>query len=98
MTSSVTIPDELRRKIKQLAAFYDTSQADILERAIMEFEERHQLTDDIHDPELKAILLKISKQIHTQDPERKKRFEKLSGPGIQITEVTPAIWGRSIDE
>ena len=98
MPSSVTIPDELRRKIKQLAAFFDTSQAEIIERAITEFEQLHLPKEDITNPELIVYLTKISNDVHTQDPERKRRFEKLTAPGVPIEAIAPAIWGRSVDE
>lgn len=98
MPSSVTIPDELRRKIKQLAAFFDTSQAEIIERAITEYERLHIPKDDINDPELIVYLTKISNDVHSKDPSRKKRFEKLNAPGVPIESITPAIWGRFVDE
>lgn len=98
MPSSVTIPDELRRKIKQLAAFFDTSQAEIIERAITEFEQLHLPKEDITNPELIVYLTKISTDAHTKDPARKRRFEKLTAPSVPIEAIAPAIWGRSIDE
>jgi len=98
MPSSVTIPDELRRKIKQLAAFFDTSQAEIIERAITDFEQLHLPKEDITNPELIVYLTTISNDVHTQYPERKRRFEKLTAPGVPIEAIGPAIWGRSVDE
>jgi predicted transcriptional regulator len=98
MPSSVTVPDELRRRIKQLAAFFDTSQAEVIERAIAEYEQFHMPKEDITKPELVAYLARISKEVHSKDPARKRRFEKLSGPGVTIEAVSPALWGRSPDE
>jgi len=98
MPSSVTIPDELRRKIKQLAAFFDTSQADIIERAIIEYEQLHVPKEDITNPEFVVHLTKVSNEIHRNDPDRRTRFEKLTAPGIAIEAIAPAIWGRSVDE
>jgi hypothetical protein len=98
MPSSVTIPDELRRKIKQLAAFFDTSQADIIERAITEYEQLHVPKEDITNPEIIVHLTKVSNEVHRNDPDRRTRFEKLNAPGIAIEAIAPAIWGRSVDE
>lgn len=98
MPSSVTIPDELRRKIKRLAAFFDTSQAEIIYRAIAEYEQLHIPKEDISNPELVVHLTKVSNEVHLNNPHRKKRFEKLSAPGVAIEAIAPAIWGRSIDE
>ena len=69
--SSVTIPDDLRRKIKQLAAFFDTSQADIIKRAITEYEQLHVPKEDITDPELVVHLTKVSNEVHRNDPDRR---------------------------
>ncbi len=96
--SSVTIPDDLRRKIKQLAAFFDTSQADIIMRAISEYEQLHVPKEDITDPELIVHLTKVSNEVHRNDSDRRTRFEKLSAPGVAIEAITPAIWGRSVDD
>lgn len=49
-------------------------------------------------PFLRFIMVKRVGKHEDVSSHRKKRFEKLSGPGIQITEVAPVIWGRSIDE
>ncbi len=98
MPSSVTIPDELRRKIKQLAAFFDTSQADIIERSITEYEQLHIPKEDITTPEFIVHLNKVSNEVHRNDPDRRTRFEKLSAPGVAIEAIAPAIWGRSADE
>ena len=98
MPSSVIIPDELRRKLKQLAAFFDTSQIEIIERAIAEYERLYLPKEDITDPELIVYLTKISKQVHSKDPDRKRRFEKLNAPGVPLETITPAIWGRTVDE
>jgi len=95
MPSSVTIPEELRRKIKQLAAFFNISQAEIIERAIIEYERLYLPKDDITDLELIVYLTKISNDVHSKDPERKKRFDKLNAPGVPIESITPAIWGRT---
>ena len=96
--SSVTIPNDLRRKIKQLAAFFDTSQADIIKRAITEYEQLHAPKEDITNPEFVVHLTKVSNDVHHNDPDRRTRFEKLSAPGVAIEAITPAIWGRSVDE
>ena len=98
MPSSVTISESLRRRIKRLAAIYDTSQADIINTAISEFEKCHRPYLTINDPELTIFLAKVSEKVHLRDPERKKRYLKLSGPGIQVDDVVPASWGRSVDK
>ncbi|MHA1167903.1 MAG: hypothetical protein ACTSRU_08790 [Candidatus Hodarchaeales archaeon] len=98
MPSSVTIPEELRRKIKKLAAYFDSSQAEIIDKAITEFEHRHIPKEDFKNPEIIVHLNKISKEVHSKDPDRKRRFKKLNTPGVAIEAMTPATWGRSVDD
>lgn len=98
MPTSVTIPDELRRKIKKLAAIFDTSQAEIIKIAISEYEQKFVLKEDFSNPKLIDYLNKISKEVFEQNPDRKIRFQKLTAPGISIDSISPAKWGRSVDE
>ncbi|MHC1592312.1 MAG: hypothetical protein ACXQS8_09510 [Candidatus Helarchaeales archaeon] len=98
MHSSITIPDELRKKIKRLAALFNTSQVEIIQRAMQLFEEMYLIQNDMKDPRLITILSSISKEVHSKNPNRGRRSKKLSGSGPRIDSLTPAFWGRVVDE
>ena len=91
--SSVRIPTYLRKKIKQLAAEKDTSQADIIEEAIKLLE--REMKKDSYEywthEELK-YLERISKEVHNKDPKRKERTKVLMKSGPSIDDVIIQTW------
>ena len=97
MTSSVSIPDSLRKTIKKLAALYDTTQSEIIKQAIKEFETRHPNLSDIQDPKLLEYLTNVSKKVLEKRPQRKRRMEKLSHPLVPMERVSPSLWAREVE-
>ncbi len=92
MNSSVTIDDNLRKKIKKLAAELDTTQGDIVFRAIAEFEKKLNIDVKQHNKIARTIIQSaISDQ--PQLRWRKKIREKLLQPGIDIDELEIRSWG-----
>ena len=87
MGSSVAIDDELRKRLKILAAKYDTTQAEIIRRALDVFE--------IHEVEVKReIPLKAKKMLEEasnvvlkKNIRRKRVIDALNKPGIDIDEL-----------
>ena len=98
MPSSITIPDRLRKKIKKLAALLDTSQSKIISVAIEDYEKKYFLKSDFDDPEVVSLLNSISKEIYEKFPERRRRAELLSQSVDILDSISPAIWGKEVNE
>ena len=94
MASSVTVEDSLRKKIKRIAAELDTTQGDVISRAVK------LLEDNMHQKEPQSSTArKIMKDAvrGSKDKKRQKIREKLSKHGIGIDEIKIVSWG-DIDE
>ena len=85
MNSSVTISNELRKKIKMLAAKLDSTQGEIVEQAIELFEENIQEMSSYKDNNAREFMKKAT----TNNPNlqwRKEIREKLKAPGADLEE------------
>ncbi len=87
MVSSVAIDDQLRQKLKILAAKYDTTQAEIIKRALalLETSEDNNVytTSELVIKELENASITV----YSQDPRRKEIDRKLKQPGIDIDDL-----------
>ena len=87
----ISIDDNLQKKIKKLAAELDTTQSDIVARAITEFESRLGNYTEGHN----QIAWNIIKSAISGKPKfawRKKTRERLTQPGIDIGELEIRSW------
>ena len=92
MPSSVTVNDELRKKLKKLAAELDTTQGEIISSAVNLYEKEIGLKLYTPDPNArKAIQRAVKKQ---KDIQWRKLIRKaLQSPGPQIDEMRISNWG-----
>jgi hypothetical protein len=90
MNSSVTISNELRKKIKKLAAQLDSTQGEIVEQAISIFEKTQQNKVSIHDEKARNIM-KQATENNSKLAWRKKIRESLSSSGIDLEEFNIQI-------
>ena len=86
MASTVTIDNDLRKRIKKLAAELDTTQGEIIREAIELFEMSGLDQEDNLIPGTREMIKNtISK--HDRKEWKKKIREKLSQPGIDIDDL-----------
>ena len=95
MPTSVTIDENLRKKIIKLADELDLSQEDILKQAVEMFEE--QLAREESRDETARALMKQAAEKRKCIEWRKKIRAHLSKPGIDIDDVRIAKWSE-VDE
>ena len=91
MNSSITVDNNLRKKIKKLAAELDTTQGDIVAQAILEFEAKLGKNIEKHN----SIARNIIKLAISDNPNlkwRKKIREKFIQPGIDIENFEIRSW------
>ena len=92
MPSSVTVDDELRRKLKKLAAELDTTQGEIILRAVSLYKkERGKERHSANPRARKAIKAAVRKRENLQW--RRKIRTALQTPGPQIDEMRISNWG-----
>ena len=72
--TTVTISDELRQKLKRLAAKYDTTQSDIIKRALDLFEKYEQ---QLNFNQSEKNHTKSNSSIEPSDNARKSKVEKV---------------------
>lgn len=92
MTTSVTIDDELRKKIKKLAAELDTTQGNIVEQAIELLEWKLSTEPDEQDPKAREIIQRAVEK-RKDIPWRKKIRKAIQRSGIEIDEMRISAWG-----
>ncbi len=98
MPTSITIPDQLRKKIKKMAALLDTSQAEIISRAIDEYEMKYLPKETFTDPKVILLLNEASERIYANYPERRERSQRLLKSADIMDSVAPAVWGIDLNE
>ncbi|MHA1236344.1 MAG: ribbon-helix-helix protein, CopG family [Candidatus Hodarchaeales archaeon] len=92
MPSSVTVDDELRKKLKKLAAELDTTQGDIISQAVSLYEKEIGLKLYAPDPKARKVIQRAAKQ--QKDIQWRKLIRKaLLSPGPQIEEMRISNWG-----
>ncbi len=92
--TSVTLSEKLRKRLKRLAAQYDTTQGAIIEMALNMMEGKESNTKNVSkkDDEIKDFLNNISQEVRKKDPRLKKIHEILEADGISIDEVISYSW------
>ena len=104
--TSVTISDKIRKKLKELAAKFDTTQGKIIEEALKIFERKIQeikleeikLEEINEDTEITEILRKESKKLRENNPKLQSRRKKLEQKGITINEIISYTWGSDFED
>lgn len=92
MPSSVTVDDELRKKLKKLAAELDTTQGEIISRAVSLYEKEIGIKLYSPNPKArKAIQRAVEKRKELQW--RKLIRKALRSPGPLIDEIRISSWG-----
>ncbi len=93
MDSSITVDNLLFKKIKKLAAELGTTQSEVVERALEEFE-KMILNSKHYPPDTEARkLMKAEVDNNPKLEWRRSIREKLSSPGIDIDELEIRSWG-----
>ena len=87
MVSSVAIDDQLRQKLKILAAKYDTTQSEIIKRALALLETSEDINMNMDSELVIKELKNASITVYDQDHRRKDIAQKLSRPGIDIDDL-----------
>ncbi|MHA1971730.1 MAG: hypothetical protein ACTSW1_01985 [Candidatus Hodarchaeales archaeon] len=87
MVSSVAIDDEIRRRLKLLAAKYDTTQAEIIKRALEAFEALEIQKQARVSLRVEKMLEKATLEVLKDYPRRRKIIEALSKPGPSIDDM-----------
>ncbi len=91
MPSSVTVDDELRRKLKKLAAELDTTQGEIISQAVKLYEKELGKRQYTVIPEArKAIKTAVNSRITLQW--RREIRNALQKPGPQIEDLRISTW------
>lgn len=91
MASSVTVDDELRKKIKKLAAEHDTTQGEIIKIAIELYEKASKQMRNEIIPEARSII-KQDLERHEREDWKKEIRKKLTAPGIDIDEMRMEVY------
>jgi len=87
MVSSVAIADDLRRRLKILAAKYDTTQAEIIKKAIALLEAKTSAPQKNITPKVLEVLDRASERVVNNNSRRKRIYEALGKPGIDIDDL-----------
>jgi predicted transcriptional regulator len=97
MASSVSVDNNLRKRIKKLAADLDTSQGDIITKAIDLLEQMIQNQTKIIDHPSKAIMASAAEK-RKEIKWRQEIRKKLEAPGLPISEVIISNWSDFIED
>lgn len=87
LVSSVAIDDDLRRRLKLLAAKFDTTQAEIIKMAIKLFEEQETIPDHQISSKVRKELEEASVIVFRTNSRRKRIAEALQQHGIDIDDL-----------
>lgn len=96
MTTTVTVDDRTRRRLKKLAAAVDVTQKEIIQRAL-DLLEPQVLAKGGSEPvpsEVKRALVQASKRVRAADPEWARISSLMEGSSLPIDEVISKAWGR----
>ncbi len=98
--STITVPDELRRRVKRLASLLDVPQHKVLEM-LLDLFERDLIEEHAPEvsPEIRGELERARNLVESEDPawaERSRRLEQAAASGL-----TPALfrgrWGVELE-
>jgi len=94
MVSTVTISEDVRRKIKRLAALLDTSQSKIVEMAIDFYEKEvlRKIESKKSNIKVRKVLEEAEKTTSKQDPDWARVSEKVKSSVIGIEAYISYRW------
>jgi len=98
LTTTVTVDDEIRRKLKRLAAMLDATQGDVIERALSLYEDQvlgRRSQRKIPNRVLEAMN-EASSKIRQSDPEWARISRRIEGATIPVEVSISATWGREL--
>lgn len=98
MTTTVTVDDEIRRKLKRLAAMLDATQGEVIERALELYEDKvvgHRAERKVSRRVLQAMT-DASAKIRQSDPEWARISRRIEASAILLEESISEVWGREL--
>jgi len=98
MVSTVTISEEVRRKIKRLAALLDTSQSKIVEMAIdfYESEVLRKIESKKTNIKVKKLLEEAERMVSEGDPDWARISEKIKSSVVGIEYYMSYRWAEEL--
>ena len=98
MTTTVTVDDEIRRKLKRLAAVLDATQGEVIERALSLYEDQvlGQRSKRRTPKRVLEALKQASSKIRQSDPEWARISQKVEDATVSIEESISTAWGREL--
>ncbi|MHA1722954.1 MAG: hypothetical protein ACTSXW_07750 [Candidatus Baldrarchaeia archaeon] len=98
MVSTVTISEDVRRKIKRLAALLDTSQSKIVEMAIDFYEKEVLRKIESEKPNIKVrkVLEEAEKIVNERDPDWARVSEKVKSSIVGIEAYISYRWAEEL--
>jgi len=98
LTTTVTVDDEIRRKLKRLAAMLDITQGEVIEKALEQYENRvvgHGAERRVSRRVLQAIR-EASARVRRSDPEWARISRRIETSAISLEESISEAWGREL--
>ncbi len=97
--STITVPDDLRRRVKRLASLLDIPQHKVLEM-LLDLFEKDLVEEKTHtvDPRVREELEMARREIESEDPrwaERSRKLELAMGRGL-IPGLFRGRWGTEL--
>lgn len=96
MTTTVTVDDDVRKKLKRLAAVLDATQGEVIERALRLYEEQvmgQRSKRKISRSVLEA-LKEASSKIRHSDPKWARISRTIEDTSVSLEEFVAASWGK----
>jgi len=98
LTTTVTVDDDIRRKLKRLAAVLDATQGEVIEKALTLYED--QVLGQRAQRKVPARVLEAMKEasakVRRSDPEWARNSRRIETAAISVEESISAAWGREI--
>ncbi|MCS4540807.1 MAG: hypothetical protein HY929_00560 [Euryarchaeota archaeon] len=94
MVTTVTVNNEMRKKLKKLAAMLDTTQGEVIKKAIELFEKQALQERKLKYPsKVDKILNEASAKIRASDPKWAKISKIIESSTVPIETVIATSWG-----
>ncbi len=96
MTTTVTVDDDVRRKLKKLAAVLDVTQGEVIERALRLYEDQvlHRESRSKTARKVLDALTEASSKVRRSDPEWARVSRTIENAARSIEEFAGARWGK----
>lgn len=98
MTTTVTVDDDTRKKLKRLAAVLDATQGEVIERALRLYEDQvlgRRSRRKISRRVVKA-LTEASLKIRRSDLEWARISKTIDSAAVSVEEFVAASWGKEL--